>query len=260
MLSDGHVRLVLAPVVMVMLTAGAGVGVATSQTAVLTPVADTTVWNRDGFRWQKVNSGAETSLDLHQENNGKINAVAYIRFDLSSLDIATIESATLTLSRIRPNPVDPGIGSSRSSGDGNWVGDRINIFGLDAVEGNTAQDWGESELTFEQTGKEYTESTADNVSQPFDSARVTDFADLNTIGENNSEAGTDTSVLAGQALVAWLEKRVADGGLVTFMVDTAESSVGIYSKEGASQAGLAVAPVLAIEFAPGPPPAVKEPE
>lgn len=229
------------------LTAGAS-----AATITLTPTQDTTVWNRDGHPWQDVNSGGETSLDLHQEGSLAINAISYIQFDLSSLGAATINSATLGISRISPNPIDPGIGSSRSSGDGNWANSRIDIYGLDNVSGNTAQNWDESTLTFNLTGDELTESSADSAN-PFVGGTVTDFSSLETIGNNDSAAGTDTATLSDASLVTWLQGRVADNGLVTFLVDTTESSLGIYSKEGAADFGdLSVAPTLTLNVVPEP--------
>lgn len=218
----------------------------------LTPTNDTSVWNRDGHGWQDVVSGAETSLDLHNESSSSINAFAYIQFDLSALAGETLTSASLSIVQIDPNPIDPGIGSSRSSGTASWSGDRIDFYGLDNVAGNTDQNWSEGTLSFNLTGAELTEASADNAYGPFVSGTVADFSTLDvTDGGNNSPIGTDSSYLSDASVTAWLQGRIDENGLATFLVDmgTAGVNSGILSKEGAAELNdLGLAPTLSLQY------------
>jgi hypothetical protein len=224
----------------------------------LVAAQDTTIWNRDGHAWQDVNSGSETSLDLHNESSGGINAFTYIQFDLSSLGAITLNSASMSIVQISPNPIDPGIGSTRSSGTASWSSGRINFWGMENVAGNTAQNWSENTLTFNLAGSELDETSADNMTTPFNAGTVADFSALDsTDGGNNSVAGTDTSVLSDASVTAWLQGRIDDNGLATFIVDMGESqNSGIFSKEGAADFGdMGVAPTLALDYTAIPEPA-----
>jgi hypothetical protein len=224
--------------------------VASADVVNLTTTQDATAAQRDGNAWETTNYGTGLSIDVHQESSGGINFFSYIQFDLSLLDDATINSATLTFSRVSPNP-DEG-GNSRFRGDADWSAEALDVYGLNSVAGNTAQNWTDSTLTFSTTGSEVDDTSA-KTSDPFNVAggRATNFSTLNTVGNEDSAAGTDTSVLTGAALVTFLQSRLDDNGLVTFMVDTPTggTNYGIYSKEGAAELGnSAVAPTLSIDF------------
>jgi hypothetical protein len=226
--------------------------VAMADVAKITASQDATVAQRDGNAWETTTYGGALSLDVHQESSGGINFFSYIQFDMSLLpDDATINSATLTISRISPNP-DEG-GNSRFRGDADWSADNVDFYGLNNVSGNTAQDWTDASITFSTTGSEVDDTSA-KTADPFNVAggRATNFSTLNTVADAASAAGTDTSSLTGTALVNFLTNRLVDNGLVTFMVDTpaGPTNYGIYSREGAADFGnLAVAPTLSIEYA-----------
>lgn len=223
--------------------------VAQSATTNLIASADTGVYQRDAHAWETTNVSSALSMDLHQESSLAINFFAYIQFDLSSLGSnVVINSATLTLTQINPNPDE--LNTTRSRGTGGWSASSIIIYGLNNMTSNTAQNWAEGSFNFNATGDELDEASA-KTADPFKvaSGRSTSFSG-NTFGNDNSPVGTDTSTLTGPTLVNWLQQRADDNGYATFMVETSvTTSTGIYSKEGAAAAGNnALAPTLTVDY------------
>ena len=170
-------------------------GICKAETASFTSDADT--WFRDGRT-----NGSTDYMWVH----GSYNFVGYIRFDLSSLGGIDISEASISLTTY-----------------GGWVHDTINnarfgMVALNNVDGNTAQDWDESTLNYNNAGEEwdadlyFTASTSDG--------RVTnlDLDDGANVIEDVPDSYTGTVTVSGPDLVAFLQERANDGGLATFMV------------------------------------------
>ena len=142
-------------------------------------------------------------MSLDYNYAGTSDRVAYLRFDLSGLTIEDLTDATLTLYK------QPG------SRNDTIVTPRFKNYGLTNAAGNTSQTWDESTLSTANVGVEYTNVGGDgvDVSQLFNldadnGANITESI-------NNTTGAPQT--LTGPDLVAFLESRVADEGLVTFI-------------------------------------------
>lgn len=103
--------------------------------------ADTNVWN------DSTNRGTWDHM-YHYSGAGR---VGYVRFDLSVLGAAAIESASLTFTK------------APAARNDTIVTGRFALVGLNNVEGNTAQDWSETALTGSSAGDEYAGSIAEPV-------------------------------------------------------------------------------------------------
>jgi len=174
----------------------------------LTPDADT--YTRDG-----VSAGSAANLDVRGFGGGDF--VAYVRFDLSAINIDTIISSTLTLHE-----------TAGSRNDGITNG-RHQLYGLTNAAGNTPQNWIESiDL---DPGAEYDNTGGNGI----DLARV--FNLDAEAGANVTEAvpGTDQVAVTtfGSDLVTFLNNRVDDNGLATFIVaiDADNRGYGFASRE-----------------------------
>lgn len=177
----------------------------------LIPVADT--YTRDG-----VGAGSAENLDVRGFGGGDF--VAYIRFDLSGLGIDTIISSTLTLHE-----------TAGSRNDGITNG-RHQLYGLTNASGNTPQNW--LEATDIDPGAEYDNTGGNGI----DLAQVFNLdADA---GANVTESvpGTDGVAVttSGLDLVTFLNSRVDDNGLVTFIVaiDADNRGYGFASRENSN--------------------------
>ncbi len=183
-------------------------------------VVDTTSSNDTYLRDSGV-YGSEVYVDVR---GGSIDRVGYIQFDLSALsamDPQEVKNATLTLRKVA---------GSRNDGINNG---RFALHGLNNVSGNTPQNWSEATLT--RSG-DVTPGAEWNEVVPMDAAiasgRVTDLDD-NVEGISEVIAN-DWITITGTALDAFLQSRIADGGLVTFIVaceDGNDRGYGIASKE-----------------------------
>lgn len=211
---------------------------ASADIANLNPTNDTAIWHRDGTAgYGDYVAGAEVDMDTYHFD-ANLNSYLYIQFDLSSLNIATINSATLTLTQVGTNTSNGLTGSDRND---TLTDGRIDFFGLNNVVGNTAQNWSEGTLSFDTTGTEIdTASIAASPGAPFVTGTVTSFAGEDTVG-------TGTASLTGANLVTFLGARVSDNGLVTFMAanpdGTSNRGIGYVTKEGG-----AGQPVLTLDY------------
>lgn len=195
----------------------------------LNPVADTFVY----FGINQNNNYGTLGYTYLFANSTIRETFAYYRFDLSSLAAdKTITGATLTFFK-----------AATGTGERNDVMNtaRFGVYGLDNVAGNTAQNWGETTLTFNNRGAEW---TAVNT---FDLARLTNL-DGTAGNETINGAGTSAAV-SGANLVNFLTTRRSDGGLATFIVDQtgvdAGRGYGLGTKEGAAD----LIPVLSLTYA-----------
>lgn len=185
------------PLLAVAALLAAAVSGARAQTLVLNPVADTYVY----FGINQTTNFGTLGYTYLFANTTIRETFGYYRFDLSSLPgDAVITGATLTFFKAVP-------GAGERS-DGMTTG-RFGVFGLNDVAGNTAQNWGETTLTFNNRGSEWISNNT------FDLTRVTT---LDEAAGNEIVTATSASV-SGAGLVGFLSSRQAGGGLVTFIAD-----------------------------------------
>ncbi|MCA9235608.1 MAG: DNRLRE domain-containing protein [Planctomycetales bacterium] len=190
----------------------AALSVGGARAATMTAIASADTFTRSG-----VNAGAAENLSVNGFGGGDF--VAYFRFDLSGVT-GPITDATLKLHE-----------TAGVRNDGITNG-RHQVYGLTNAAGNTPQNWDESvDLV---AGAEYTNTGGNNI----DLAQVFNLdADA---GANVTETvpGTDNVdvTTAGPDLVTFLNNRLADGGLTTFIVsiDADNRGYGFASRENAN--------------------------
>lgn len=193
----------------------------------LSAVADT--YTRSG-----VNAGTAATLESRDNNGAGGDYMAYVRFDLSSVDLTGLTNAWLTLHKIGGDTI---------------VIDRFDIFGLNNLAGNTPQNWNEATLANAGLGAEYT-NTAGNY---LDVTRVTNLSGEGAAGANVIEQVTNSGSpqhLSGVDVMNFLQARQADGGLATFiaLVDAGNNRGWSYgSRENANPQ---LRPTLTLEYAP----------
>ena len=187
----------------------------------LDPVADTYI--RHGTN-EGNNYGTNSDMYLYQKDNQDKDFLGYIRFDLSVLGAGfTVSDATLTLTKVD------------ASRDDTINAGRFALFGLEDHVGNTAQDWSQTSLKWNNAGDEADDSiysSGDPAAglSPLDLGRVTNLDDdapagivetFNNVASGDPKNG-GTVVVTGQALIDFLQDRVdavSDSGLATFIVD-----------------------------------------
>ena len=196
-------------------------------TTTLYPVADT--YTRSG-----VNAGTSQTLVVTDNNGAGGDTMAYLRFDLSGVDLTGLTNAYLTLQKIGGDTI---------------VMDRFDVFGLKNIAGNTPQNWNETTLATAGLGSEYT-ATGGNY---LDLTRVVNLSSEGTSGANVIEQVSNSGSpqhLSGVDVVQFLRDRKADGGLATFitLVDAGASRTWSYgSRENAT---LALRPTLRLDYTP----------
>ncbi len=225
-------------------------GISTGAIA-LQPVADTAVWFRDGVpAYAATNYGSDVDIDNYTYPTVPIIALGYFRFDLSVLpSTATIDAATLTLTKAATNPVQSPQGT-HSDANGNLVPERFAIYGLIDFPGNTPQNWNEATLTGDSTGDEFDFTNA-GIDPPVDTTTRT--LDLDGVGE---VVDGETGRLSGSPLVNFLQTRVdatTHRGLATFITDIESPDNGkgyaFVSREGVEGSR----PRLELDFTAGVP-------
>lgn len=196
-------------------------------TTTLYPVADT--YTRSG-----VNAGSSQTLEVRDNNGSGGDFMAYLRFDLSGVDLTGLTNAYLTLQKIGGDTI---------------VTDRFDVFGLSNVAGNTPQDWSETTLATAGLGSEYTATGGNYV----DLSRVVKLDCDGTSGANVIEQVSNSGSpqhLSGVDVVKFLRDRKTDGGLATFitLVDAGASRGWNYgSRENPI---VALRPTLRLEYVP----------
>lgn len=145
----------------------------------------------------------------------------YLQFDLSgmtSLGSGTLSNATLTLRKVA---------GSRNDGINN---DRFSLYGLLNESGTTPQDWDEHLLGISTVGDEW--------SWPFNGSSGL-VADLDGDVTGISEViASDVITITGETLDSFLQSRVDENGLVTFIITQEASSgrgYGIATKENSNE-------------------------
>lgn len=211
-------------------------------TTTLTAAADTQI--RFGIH-EDNNFGDSAFLDIRQNDGAPRDFLSYVRFDLSSLNVGSISEASFSLT---------------STGGDFWTDGRFRVVGLDNVAGNTPQDWNEDTLTWNSAGDEIDTSIYPNpvATDSVLAAARTINLDGNVAGVVEATPGNGNSGeqggISGPALVAFLQNRVDDNGLVTLILDmpvnNADRTVTFASREH-STAGWA--PSLELTYEVGEP-------
>ena len=169
-------------------------------------------------------------LEFMDVRGGDVDFRAYLRFDLSGLS-DPILAATLTLTV-----------SGGASRNDSIIGDRFALYGLTAEVGNTAQTWDEATFVPSQKGSEDVATLAGVVDLDDDIAGISEVID-----PLPGLAPGTTIIISGTPLVTFLQSRLNDDGLVTFILsndDVVDRGYGLGSRENAT---VAYRPVLSID-------------
>jgi hypothetical protein len=177
--------------------------------------------NADTYLRDATPRGGFVFMDVR---GGAVDFRGYQRFDLAALGAgSTINSATLTYTV-----------SGGASRNDTLVNGRFALYGLNNVAGNTPQNW--DEATFEPAGKG-TEDVATLMGVTDLDDNVVGISEIVVpFGGNGANPGT-TVTISGAPLVSFLQSRLDDGGLATFILsndDATDRGYGLASKENAT--------------------------
>jgi autotransporter-associated beta strand protein len=196
-------------------------------TTTLSPVADT--YTRAG-----VNAGTAQTLVVADNNGSGGDVMAYLRFDLSGVDLTGLTNAYLTLQKLGGDTI---------------TSDRFDVYGLKNLAGNTPQNWSETTLATAGLGAEYTATAGNSV----DLTRVVNLSSEGTSGadviEQVSNSGSPQH-LSGVDLVQFLRDRKADGGLATFITLVDAGAPRTWSYGSRENPTVALRPTLRLEYVP----------
>jgi len=196
-------------------------------TTTLLPVADSVTRGSSS-------SGAAQSLDVRDYQGAGGDGMAYLRFDLSGVDLTGLTNAYLTLQKLGGDTIN---------------GDRFDVAGLLNLPGNTSQTWSESTLAVTGPGEEYT-ATAGN---GLDMTRVVNLSSEGGAGANVIEQVSNSGSpqhLSGVDLMAFLKDRKSDGGLATFIVLVDAGANRGWTYGSRENANAALRPTLRLECTP----------
>lgn len=193
----------------------------------LQAVADT--YTRAG-----VNAGIATTLETRDLSGVGGDYMAYLRFDLSEVDLTGLTNAYLTLNKVSGATI---------------VIDRFDVFGLSNLAGNTSQNWNETTLANSGLGQEYNSTSGNYI----DLSRVVNLSGEGMSGANVIEQISNSGSaqhLSGVDLVQFLYDRKTDGGLATFivLVDAGQNRNFNYASREHADADLR--PTLKLNFLP----------
>jgi hypothetical protein len=175
----------------------------------------------------------------------RLDFTSYFQFDMSSLAIDEILGATLTLHKLAKERNDT------------MVADRVEVYGLPTLAGNTEQNWHETAggwqtrvpernhgLDFRNVGNDWLSGTGAVAAQLVN-------LDART-GANVTESvsGGTVYTLTGPDLISFLSTRASDGGLVTFVVENPVSPQG-WGWATKDHADSALHPTLTLTFTEG---------
>ncbi len=201
-------------------------------TATMTVRAETISVVSDADTWTAATDTASNdTLEFMAIQGGSSDRTGYVRFDLSDLNIQKVESATLTLTVHGAIPKPPYRNDTVNTG-------RFALYGLNAAAGNTAQNWNPAGLNGSSTGDEIDWTTGTVVVAGGRAADLDEDVAGITETVTNAAAGGwalgTTITVTGQPLANFIQSRVDDGGLVTFILkndDSTDRGYGICSKE-----------------------------
>jgi hypothetical protein len=166
---------------------------------------------------------------------GNVDFRSYLRFDLSSLGAgSTINGASLTLTI-----------SGGASRNDVLVNGRFSLYGLNNVAGNTPQNWDEATFVPVTKGTEDV-ITLTGVTDLDDN--VAGISELITPGAPDAAAPGTKITISGAPLFTFLQNRLNDGGLATFILsndDATDRGFGFATKENLNAL---FHPALAIDF------------
>ncbi|KAA1257759.1 hypothetical protein LF1_02490 [Rubripirellula obstinata] len=178
---------------------------------------DTAVWYASGASAADVAAyngyigGSDPDIDNFNNSPFSYRAFGYFQFDLSTLNIETIDSAEFSIQRMAINPSNNIVATDAFDVLNDVASvDRVDFYGLNSVAGNTAQDWSESTLSFNTTGNELTAASIASGGSHLTTGTVEDFSGQDSV------AGQTVS-LSGPALTTWLQTRLDDNGLATII-------------------------------------------
>ncbi len=168
--------------------------------------------------------GGYTFMDVR---GGSVDFAGYLRFDLSGVSYTTLEGAQLVLTV-----------SGGASRNDTVVDTRFALYGLNNVAGNTAQDWDETVLMDTNPGQEWESSalSAAAVTNGWITDLDGDVAGITEVVPGSADAGSKI-IISGAAFEVFLQSRIDDGGLVTFILandDGTDRGYGIATKENAT--------------------------
>ncbi len=174
--------------------------------------------------------------------NAAANSVGYVRFDLSGLNVLTVQSATLTL-----------MTSGGAPRNDNVVTGRFILHGLDNVAGNTPQNWDETALSSANVGAEWSTNGGDPLvnTTNMDETVQGITESVVRVGANYWDPGAIEITVSGDPLVSFIQSRVDEGGLVTFLLEFPGADgrgFGLASKENENEE---YHPVLVLEATTG---------
>lgn len=196
-----------------------------------------------GIRSATATYGADTYMYIYGASSTYY--MGYVRFDLRGLSISTVLDASLKMTVSGGAPRNDGL-----------VTGRYGLHGLNNVAGNTPQDWDEATLNQSNTGLEVNWSASGGT---LDLARLTNLDSDDTTGTTetivyapggNYTAGS-TITTTGAPLVSFLQSRVNDNGLVTFIIRQDASGARGYGLATKENATVEYRPVLTITYIPG---------
>jgi len=188
-------------------------------------IVDTTTESDTYLRDATVYGG----LEYMDVRGGSVDHASYLRFNLSELAAlgpGTVKDVTLTLRKVAGTRNDT-INNARFS-----------LHGLNNVPSNTPQNWSEATLTENgavAAGQEW--NGAVPMTTAITNGWITDLDD-NVPGISEVIA-SDVVTITGPALEAFIQSRVQDGGLVTFIIaceDSNDRGYGIATKENSNPA------------------------
>ena len=190
-------------------------------------IIDTTS-DADTYLRDETPRGSYEFMDIR---GGNVDFAGYLRFNLSELTMmgpGTIKDAVLTLT------VSGGASRNDKATNG-----RFALYGLNNVEGNTPQNWSEATLMDTNAGQEWDGTLP--MTTALNNGWITDLDD-NVAGISEVISGTgdvgNTITISGAPLEAFLQSRVEDNGLVTFILanddNSADRGYGIGTKENAN--------------------------
>ncbi|MEZ5319875.1 MAG: DNRLRE domain-containing protein [Vicinamibacterales bacterium] len=165
--------------------------------------------------------GDQAFMDVRAFTGGIGNFRGYLRFDLSGLtDPITDASLTLTISG----------GASRNDA---ITTTRFSLYGLASAAGNTPQDWDEATFVPSLMGTEDVTTLMGVYDLDGDVPGMSEV-----VSAQSADPGT-TITISGAPLVAFLQSRLADDGLATFILsndDSVARGYGLATKENPTAA------------------------
>ncbi len=222
---------------MILLACMCGLAAHADVTTTVVSSADT------GIRSATATYGADTYMYIYGATSTYY--MGYVRFDLRGLSISTVLDASLKMTVSGGAPRNDGL-----------VTGRYGLHGLNNVAGNTPQDWDEATLNQSNTGLEVNWSASGGT---LDLARLTNLdsddatGTTETIvnGTGGGYAPGTTITTTGAPLVNFLQSRVNDNGLVTFIIRQDGSGARGYGLATKENATVEYRPVLTITYIPG---------